>query len=389
VRSGVASCSGFATRRSTVKKHPAPGAKKTTKKTAKKTKAKAKSRPRQRESAVRFGPAARLLEARKLIASPHGATLEELRARLDCGRHTAMRTVKALEAMGEAIRDEREGRQLRYRIEPAKNDKEAKLSTSHVLAVAVAQQVLDFLEGTSLKESFDEVVELLESSLAPKAFAELQRLREKVVVVQDAPWVKIDRTDVVDALVTGLTRGERVTLHGTGSGGDARSFDFEPYALVLWKKGLYVPGYSHHHKCVRLFGLDKLNDGEWKRGETFEVPASWDAHARYAGSFGLFDGPETSVRIEFSPKVARYVTRRQWMPDQKIEELADGRVVLTMTVRGTNDVVTWVLGYGEHAVVREPASLRLELAGVTAKMAAAYAPNLDLAAGRAAEERPT
>jgi predicted DNA-binding transcriptional regulator YafY len=328
---------------------------------------------RKSPSRARFGPAQRLLEARKLLATPHGATLDELRERLSCSRHTAMRTVKALEAMGEAVHEEREERRLRYRIEAARGGKETKLSTSHVLAVAIAQQVLDFLEGTSLKESFDEVVELLESSIAPKAFAELRKLRGKVVVLQDAPWVKIDRTDVVDALVTGLTKNERVTLHGVGSGGAERSFDFEPYALLLWKKGLYVPGYSHHHKCVRLFGLDRLNDGEWKRGETFEVPASWDAHARYAGSFGLFDGPETTVRVALSAKVARYVTRRQWMPDQKIEEHADGHVVLTMTVRGTNDVVNWVLGFGEHAVVLEPASLREELARVTSRMAAAYA----------------
>jgi proteasome accessory factor B len=330
------------------------------------------ARPAKAES-IRFAPAARLLEARTLLASPRGATLEELQERLACGRHTAMRTVRALEAMGEPVEEEQEERRRRYRIAAPKGTKTAKLSTSHVLSVAVAQQVLDFLEGTCLKESFDEVVALLESQLAPKARAELQRLREKIVVVQDAPWVKIDRTDVVDALVTGLTKNERVTLHGTGPDGAARSFDFEPYALLLWKKGLYVPGYSHHHKSVRLFGLDRLNDGEWKRGETFDVPAAWDARARYAGSFGLFDGPETRVRVEFSSQVARYVTRRQWMPTQELEEREDGSVVLTMTVRGTNDVLNWVLGFGEHANVLEPASLRAELARVTAKMAAAYA----------------
>jgi predicted DNA-binding transcriptional regulator YafY len=333
-----------------------------------------KTRPRKAQSRARFGPAQRLLEARKLLSAAHGATLDDLQERLACGRHTAMRTVKALEAMGEAVHEEREGRHLRYRIEGAREGKTQKLSTAHVLALAIAQQALDFLEGTTLKESFDEVLAVLEAQLAPKAFAELRSLRDKVVVVQDAPWVKIDRTDVVDALVTGLTKNERVTLRGTGSSGAERSFDFEPYALVLWKKGLYVPGYSHHHKCVRLFGLDKLTDGEWKRGEAFEIPASWDARARYAGSFGLFDGPETTVRVEFAAKVARYVTRRQWMPDQTIEEHADGRVTLAMTVRGTNDVVNWVLGFGEHARVLEPASLREELAQVTAKMARAYAP---------------
>ncbi len=327
------------------------------------------------ERPTRFGPAQRLLETRKLLATPHGATLDEIRARVGCSRHTAMRVVQALEAMGEPIIEEREDRRIRYRIERGGgNDAAAtKLSTAHVIAVIVAQQALDFLEGTSIKEAFDEVVELLSSSLAPKAFRELSRLREKIVVMPDAPWVKIDRTDVVDALVTGLTKNESVTLRGASSSGKERAFDFEPYALLIWKKGLYVPGYSHHHKCVRLFGLDRLNDAEWKRGETFEIPASWDAHARYAGSFGLFDGPETAVRVDFSPTVARYVTRRQWMPDQKIEEHAGGRVTLSMTVRGTKDVLSWVLGFGEHATVLEPASLREELVQVTEKTAAAYA----------------
>jgi proteasome accessory factor B len=282
-----------------------------------------------------------------------------------------MRTVAALEAMGEAVEEEREGRHIRYRIAAAKGDKTAKLSTAHVVAVAVARETLAFLEGTSIKEAFDEVVELLESSLAPKAFAELRRLEGKIVLVEDAPWVKLDRTDVVDGLVTGLTRGERVTLQGSGPAGE-REFDFEPYTLLFWRNGLYVAGYSHHHKAVRLFGLDKLNDGEWKRGESFEVPDGWDARARYGGSLGLFDGPETAVRVEFSAKMARYATRHQWTRNQRVEEYADGRVIVTVIARGTIDVTNWVLGFGEHAVVLEPASLRAEMAALTRRMAAAY-----------------
>jgi predicted DNA-binding transcriptional regulator YafY len=227
--------------------------------------AKAKKRSRAKSGGARFGPAQRLLEARKLLSTPHGATLDEIRARLECSRHTAMRLVKALETMGEAVREEREERRLRYRIEGGKTDKQVKMSTAHVLAIALAREVIDFLEGTALKESFDEVVELLESSLAPKAFAELGALRDKIVVVQDAPWVKIDRTDVVDALVTGLTRRERVTLRRAGSAGE-RAFDFEP--------------------------------------------ETWDARARYEGAFGLFDGPKVharryeSTRCVTSPVVA-------------------------------------------------------------------------------------
>jgi proteasome accessory factor B len=334
--------------------------------------AKPKKKPRPASHGAPFAAAQRLLQAQKLLASLHGGTLDDIRERCECSRHTAMRTIAALEAMGEPVVEEREGRHIRYRIEGAKTDKAARLSTAHVLSVAVAREAIAFLEGTSIKEAFDEVVEMLESSLAPKAFGELDHLAKKILLVEDAPWVKIDRTDVVDGLVTGIARGERVTLKGPGKSG-AREFDFEPYTLIFWRNGIYVAGYSHHHKAIRLFGLDKLNDGEWKRGESFEVPDSWDARARYGGSFDLFDGPETSVRVEFSAKVGRYVTRREWAREQRIEEHADGRVVFTGKARGTNAVTNWVLGFGEHAVVLEPASLREELAGVTQRMAAAYA----------------
>ena len=326
-----------------------------------------------RDDGVRFGPAQRMLLARKLMATPRGATIDDIRARCECSRHTAMRAVKALEAMGEPVEEVRDGVRLRFRIADAKADKIAKLSTAHLLSIAVAQEALGFLEGTGLKEAFDEVVEILVASLAPKASADLNRLRKSVLVVPDAPWIAVDRTDLVDSLATGLSRGERVTLRRPGADGAEKTFDFEPYSLLFWRQGIYVAGYSHHHNAVRTFGLDKLEDGEWKRGDTFEVPASWDARARFDGSFGLFDGPETTVCVDFTEQVARYVKRRRWMRGQRIEEHADKRVTVTLTARGTVEVVNWVLGFGEHAVVRAPGSLRDEVAAVTKRMAAAYA----------------
>jgi len=47
-------------------------------------------------------------------------------------------------------------------------------------------------------------------------------------------------------------------------------------------------------------------------------------------------------------------------------------VIVTVIARGTIDVTNWVLGFGEHAVVLEPASLRAEMAALTRRMAAAY-----------------
>jgi proteasome accessory factor B len=332
-----------------------------------------KPRTRARSAGHRYAPAARLLAARDLLATPHGATLEQIGERLACGRHTAMRTVKALEVMGDAITEEREGRRIRYRIQGPASTKETKVSTAHLLALAVARQLVGAFEGTTLEESFDELVERLARSLGAKAYDELESLSRKVLVVHDAPWEPIDRADVVDALVTSLVKSERATLRTKRDGGGERELAFEPYTLVVLKSGLYVAGYSHHHKGLRLFGLDKILDAEWKKGDSFTTPTTWDARARYGSPFDVFDGPLTQVEIAFTPKVARYVLRKRWHETQVAQEHADGRVVLTLEVRGTVGITSWLLGFGDQAEVLAPASLREELAAVTARMAASYA----------------
>jgi predicted DNA-binding transcriptional regulator YafY len=77
------------------------------------------------------------------------------------------------------------------------------------------------------------------------------------------------------------------------------------------------------------------------------------------------------VRILFDAKVARYVERVMWHPTQKFRRTAAG-LEMTMEVRGTVEVVGWVLGFGEAAVVVEPAELRAHIAGELARAAGRY-----------------
>ena len=63
------------------------------------------------------------------------------------------------------------------------------------------------------------------------------------------------------------------------------------------------------------------------------------------------------MRIRFDDKVARYVQRRKWHPTQRFRRVAGG-VEMTMDVRGTTEVVSWVLGFGNKARVVQPGALR-------------------------------
>jgi proteasome accessory factor B len=136
------------------------------------------------------------------------------------------------------------------------------------------------------------------------------------------------------------------------------SFGFEPYRLVVYKEGLYFVGYSLYHNSVRTFLFDDCREVETGRGRRFEAPPIELSLDR---KFGLFGGPSTSVRLWFSRQVARLVTRRRWHPSQEIVELDDG-VELHMTVDGTTELLSWILGFGGEVEVLDPATLRAEVA---------------------------
>lgn len=56
--------------------------------------------------------------------------------------------------------------------------------------------------------------------------------------------------------------------------------------------------------------------------------------------------------------VARYIRDRLWHPSQKLRELPDGRLELSLRVADTLEVRRWILGYGGEAEVAEPDGLR-------------------------------
>ena len=60
-------------------------------------------------------------------------------------------------------------------------------------------------------------------------------------------------------------------------------------------------------------------------------------------------------------------------PTQTFHTRRDGRTVLTMTVRGTDELKYWILGFGPHVEVLRPAALRAEVGGLLAGAARAYA----------------
>jgi proteasome accessory factor B len=319
-----------------------------------------------------YASARKLHALRAMLNAPHGATVYDIMEKLGVVRQSAIRLLHALEDAGEALEEERDGQRKVWRIKASRRSETFTLTTAQMVALSVARRSFEFLSGTGFKEDLDDLFERVEATLKRKTFVAAKNLEKKIYDVNEAPHRYEESAEIVNEIVTALLEDERVTVrHESVSGGD-RVFDVDPYTLVLYKKGLYLAGWSHHHASIRTFALGGLKDVDRKRGEKFEYPKDYSPAERFGGSFGLFGGAKTRVVVRFTKTVARFVKRRQWHPSQALKELADGGVRMTLEVNGTTELVTWLLGFAEHAMVEEPPALREEIVATIERMHAAY-----------------
>ena len=321
---------------------------------------------------ARYAPAARLHELRAALDSAEGVSIYDIAERFDVNPRTALRYIQALQRAGEPLYEEISGKRKVWRLMPTARRQSITLSTSQMVALFLSRRVFDFLAGTGFREDLDEVFGKLEATLRRKDFAAVRNLDRKVFDVNEARHLYEGRLDDVNDIMTSLLREDRLRVTHEGVSGGRKTFVLEPYTLLVYKKGLYLAGFSHHHQEIRTFALDGFREVEWLKGEGFVYPVEYRPEQLTEGAFGLIRGEPTRVRILFDTKVARYVQRRQWHPTQQFRRVEGGGVEMTMDVQGTVEVVSWVLGFGGKATVLDPPILREEIAREATEVVANY-----------------
>ena len=324
-----------------------------------------------RTEADSYAPAARLLEVRAALDSTGGLSVHDIAERFDVSLRTAIRYVDALRKAGEPLYDETVGKRKVWRLMPTARHGSITLTTSQMVALFLSRRVFDFLAGTGFKEDLDEVFAKLEATLKRKDFAAARNLDRKVFDVNEARHRYEGRLEDVNDIITALLREERLRVTHEGVSGGRKTFVLDPYTLLVYKKGLYLAGLSHQHGEIRTFALDGFREVEWRKGDGFDYPADYRPEQLTEGAFGMIRGEPTRVRILFDPKVARYVQRRQWHPTQRFRRVGEG-IEMTMDVRGTTELVSWVLGFGDKAVVIEPVALGADIAAQSERARRTY-----------------
>jgi proteasome accessory factor B len=176
----------------------------------------------------------------------------------------------------------------------------------------------------------------------------------------------------LDTIVFCLVNNRRMRVDYAGLLGAGKVHEFEPYTLMMYRGGLYVLGRSHRGRKVVTLAVERMRSVR-RLEATFRYPPDYSPQKHTEGIFGLIDGPETLVELLIKDAATTaYLRSRRIHPSQQLRARGDGRSVLSMTVRGTDELKYWILGFGPHVEVLRPTGLRAEVGRLLADAAQPY-----------------
>lgn len=156
------------------------------------------------------------------------------------------------------------------------------------------------------------------------------------------------------------------------SGAEYESRQVQPYHLGCVENQWYLFAFDLAREQLRTFALPRMRKVRNTKTR-FTRPSDFSIGKHLGDSFGVFTGkPRYRVHIRFDAFAARLVAERHWHPSQKIKQLKNQEIDLTLDLGGLEEIERWVLSWGAHARVLEPPALIAQLRSAARQIAESY-----------------
>lgn len=176
------------------------------------------------------------------------------------------------------------------------------------------------------------------------------------------------------SLLSAATRsGRSVRFDYVDKGGAFTSRTVDPYGFVVSSGRVYCVAFDHGRNDRRSFAVDSISNVE-TLGKTFVKPADFDIEAWAASSISgvLHNGPPAHVRVRFAPRVAKAAIAAQVVAERDVMPKDDGSAEITFRVDDVDELVRWILGWGDQAEILEPTDVRNRISGLAVSISEKY-----------------
>ena len=186
---------------------------------------------------------------------------------------------------------------------------------------------------------------------------------------------EVELGEAARAVLSTLQEGERVSRRVRFRYVDKRGVvserAAEPYGFVVSLGRVYLVAKDVERHAIRTFAVDSVTEARLEPN-VFSKPADFDLETFAGSSIAgvLHDGEPVEVTVLFAPRVAKAAAQARVVRERRVRHLSDGACEIAFRVTSVDELVRWVLGWGEEAEIVAPPTAR-ERAGALAEAVAA------------------
>jgi predicted DNA-binding transcriptional regulator YafY len=296
----------------------------------------------------------RLIGILSILLQEEKITEQELADRFEVSRRTIIRDMEDLSKAGIPLTSS-QGIGGGVSIMSGYRMDRTLLTSKDMRMILAGLRSLDSVGGSSY---YGQLMEKIQSGSS-----ELISGRDSILI-DLASWYKDTLAPKIETIQDAIENRHLITFNYYAPSGDSIR-TIEPYYIVFKWTSWYVWGWCLKRKDFRMFKLNRMD----KLKETSKEFECRTIPAPDFSSTGVF--PERiKVKALFAPDV-KWRLIEEYGPDCYKEE-EDGRLLLEIEHTDEDNLIGWIMTFGDRAELIEPVSVRKKISELLNKMTSMY-----------------
>ncbi len=313
----------------------------------------------------------------RLLFSGERHSLTELAKTLNCSKQTVLRLIDNIrKSYGIAIEETKQGNRSFFRIKKSSASlKNIPLTEAELQSLQLCKAFTQHLVGKKLYEEATQAI--LKSKTA---LADGQQMDEcHFAAFRPGTIDYTPQHQIIHTLIDAMEKQKVCKLtYQAIEAPKPKTFHIKPLKLFSYHDAIYLhaqkakePGKPYQAPkfdpllAVHRMKLVVMTDVAFQPGK-FDFEKTFNQH------FGVIKEEAFEVEVAFNGWAAAYVAERRWSPDQEIIYKGKKQIILKFTASSKQELIGWLLSFGEEATIVKPGWLVKEMETTAKKLVKCY-----------------
>lgn len=316
----------------------------------------------------------------------YGNTMEEIQAEIleemglaNISTRTIRRDLDALNAAGVDIQTADTQRGKVWKLGPsAKTTTKIGFSATELIALSLGRQLMHPLAGTPFWQGIESFWNKIQEEVPASVLDHYEKFRKTLRVLGMPAKSYEKQHGIIKTLNRGIAEHRVAEVEYETPGKPKKIRYIEPYSIALFQSSLYIIAAACEVELgsesrIRSWKLDRFSKATLT-DDYFKEPADLDIDQFLGNTMRMFVRQKKSAtyKIRVDATAAIWIKEDPIHPDQKLNQLPDGSIEVTVPAVHDMEIIPRVLSMGESAEIIAPKAARVAMAQIVKQMAGKY-----------------